>query len=153
MTQHANEIDVVNLSFGCECHSQALETAINSSAGAGVTYVVAAGNSHKDALTFSPASNPNVIAVSVIVDTDGKCGGFGQGTKYGKDDTLASFSNYGLTVKMGAPGVNILSTFKGHSYRTLSGTSMGQLRMLLEQPHYTKLLTLEQHPQLYSMHL
>ena len=64
VTQHANEIDVVNLSFGCECHSQALETAINNSVAAGVTYVVAAGNSHKDALTFSPASNPNVIAVS-----------------------------------------------------------------------------------------
>ena len=102
MTQHANEIDVVNLSFGCECHSQALETAINNSVAAGVTYVVAAGNSHKDALTFSPASNPNVIAVSAIVDTDGKCGGFGQGTKYGKDDTLASFSNYGRTVN-GSP--------------------------------------------------
>jgi subtilisin len=124
VTQHASEIDVVNLSFGCECHSQALETAINNSVVAGVTYVVAAGNSHKDALTFSPANNPNVIAVSAIVDTDGKCGGIGQSTKYGKDDTLASFSNYGRTVKMAAPGVNILSTFKGHSYSTLSGTSM-----------------------------
>ena len=124
VTQHANEIDVVNLSFGCECHSQALETAINNSVAAGVTYVVAAGNSHKDALTFSPANIPNVIAVSAIVDTDGKCGGIGQSTKYGKDDTLASFSNYGRTVKMAAPGVNILSTFKGHSYSTLSGTSM-----------------------------
>jgi subtilisin len=124
VTQHANEIDVVNLSFGCECHSQALETAINNSVAAGVTYVVAAGNSHKDALTFSPANIPNVIAVSAIVDTDGKCGGIGQSTKYGNDDTLASFSNYGRTVKMAAPGVNILSTFKGHSYSTLSGTSM-----------------------------
>jgi subtilisin len=124
VTQHANEIDVVNLSFGCECQSQALETAINNSVAAGITYVVAAGNSHKDALTFSPANNPNVIAVSAIVDTDGKCGGIGQSTKYGKDDTLASFSNYGRTVKMAAPGVNILSTFKGHSYSTLSGTSM-----------------------------
>jgi subtilisin len=124
VTQHANEIDVVNLSFGCECQSQALETAINNSVAAGITYVVAAGNSHKDALTFSPANNPNVIAVSAIVDTDGKCGGIGQSTKYGKDDTLASFSNYGRTVKMAAPGINILSTFKGHSYSTLSGTSM-----------------------------
>ncbi len=84
MTQHANEIDVVNLSFGCECHSQALETAINNSVAAGVTYVVAAGNSHKDALTFSPANIPNVIAVSAIVDTDGKCGGIGQSTKIWK---------------------------------------------------------------------
>ena len=124
ITQHAGEIDVANLSFGCECSSSALDLAINSSVQAGITYVVSAGNDHKDASTFSPASNPNVIAVSAIADSDGKCGGLGPPTNHGSDDTLADFTNYGKAVSIAAPGVNILSTYKDDSYTTLSGTSM-----------------------------
>jgi subtilisin len=124
ITQHASEIDVVNLSFGCDCSSPALEAAINSSVQAGVTYTVSAGNDHKDASTFSPASDPNVIAVSAIADSDGKCGSTGEPTNHGNDDTLADFSNYGKVISISAPGVNILSTYKDNSYTTLSGTSM-----------------------------
>jgi subtilisin family serine protease len=124
ITQHANEIDVANLSFGCECSSAALDAAINSSVQAGITYVVSAGNDHKEASTFSPANDPNVLAVSAIADSDGKCGGFGAATNHGSDDTLADFSNYGKAVSIAAPGVNILSTYKDNSYTTLSGTSM-----------------------------
>jgi subtilisin len=124
VTQHASEIDVVNMSFGCECSSSSLDTAINNSVAKGVTYVAAAGNSHKDASTFSPANNPNVISVSAISDSDGKCGGLGSATSYGNDDSFATFSNYGSTVDISAPGVNILSTYKGSSYTKLSGTSM-----------------------------
>jgi subtilisin family serine protease len=65
-----------------------------------------------------------VICVSATVDTDGLPGGFGPGTAYGADDTFASFSNYGAVVDMAAPGVNILSTYIGSRYATLSGTSM-----------------------------
>lgn len=124
ITQHANQIDVVNLSFGCECTSPALDAAINSSVHAGITYVVAAGNDHKDASTFSPANDPNAIAVSAIADSDGKCGGAGPATDHGNDDSLADFSNYGKVISIAAPGVNILSTYKDNSYATLSGTSM-----------------------------
>jgi subtilisin len=124
ITQHANEIDVANLSFGCECTSPALDAAINNSVKAGITYAVSAGNDHKDASTFSPASDPNVIAVSAIADSDGKCGGLGVPTSHGSDDMLADFSNYGKAVSIAAPGVNILSTYKDNSYTTLSGTSM-----------------------------
>lgn len=124
ITQYASQIEVANLSFGCECKSIAFDTAINNSVKAGITFVVAAGNSGKDASTFSPANNPNVIAVSAIGDSDGKCGGKGPSTGFGSDDTLASFSNYGVVVDMAAPGVKIYSTYKGNSYATLSGTSM-----------------------------
>ncbi|MGA9844555.1 MAG: S8 family peptidase [Nitrososphaeraceae archaeon] len=124
ITQHANEIDVVNLSFGCRCDSSALNAAINSAVSAGITFVAAAGNSGADASNFSPASNPNVIAVSAIADSDGKCGGLGQPTQYGNDDTFATFSDYGPKITIAAPGVNILSTYTGGSYTTLSGTSM-----------------------------
>ena len=124
VTANAGEIDVANMSLGCECTSSAMNTAIHNSVAAGVTYVVAAGNSDKDASTFSPANHPDVIAVSAIVDTDGNPGGVGSSTSYGADDTLATFSNFGSTVDMAAPGVNIYSTYKGGSYATMSGTSM-----------------------------
>ena len=130
VTQHANEIDVANLSFGCKCHSNALDIAIHNSVAAGITYVVSAGNSASDANAFSPSNHPDVISVSAVADSDGKCGGLGPPTKYGNDDTFASFSNYGSVVDMAAPGVNIYSTYKGSSYATLSGTSMAS-------PHVT----------------
>ena len=124
VTEHADEIDVVNISFGCACHSDALDTAIHNSIAAGITYVVAAGNDGTDASGTSPANHPDVIAVSAIVDTDGKCGGLGSSSSYGKDDYFASFSNYGSKVDMAAPGVSIYSTWKGGSYAYATGTSM-----------------------------
>jgi subtilisin len=120
----ANQVDVANLSFGCQCKSAALDSAINNAVAKGITFVVAAGNAHTDASTFSPANNPNVIAVSAIADSDGKCGGVRSSTSYGRDDSFASFSNYGSTVDMAAPGVSILSTYKGSTYAYMSGTSM-----------------------------
>lgn len=124
VTANAAQIEVANMSLGCECSSSALNTAITNSVAKGVTYVVAAGNSAKDAGTFSPANHPDVIAVSAIADSDGKCGGLGPSTPYGADDTFASFSNFGSVVDVAAPGVQIYSTYKSGTYATLSGTSM-----------------------------
>ena len=124
VTQNANEIEVANLSFGCECKSSAFDTAINNSIKAGIVFVVAAGNGAKDATNISPANNPNVISVSAIADSDGICGANGPSTRYGSDDTLASFSNYGRVVDIAVPGAKIYSTYKGNTYATMSGTSM-----------------------------
>src|SRR5690349_15810621 len=38
----ANQVDVANLSFGCECKSDALDTAINNAVSEGITFVAAA---------------------------------------------------------------------------------------------------------------
>ena len=54
ITNHADEIDVVNLSLGCKCKSTALDEALNESIAKNVAYVVAAGNIHIDASSFSP---------------------------------------------------------------------------------------------------
>jgi hypothetical protein len=125
VTANASEIEVANMSLGCECTSAALNTAISNSVDAGITYVVAAGNSNKDASTFSPANHPKVITVSALADFDGLPGGLGSPTcRTDEDDTLANFSNWGELINVTAPGVCITSTWKGGGYSTISGTSM-----------------------------
>lgn len=124
VTDHKDEIDSVNLSFGGPGPDDALHTAISNSVKAGVTYAAAAGNENMDAGSLIPASFPEVITVSAIADSDGKCGGQGPSTSYGSDDKFASFSNYGSVVDVAAPGVSIFTTYKGGSYgSSFSGTS------------------------------
>ncbi len=123
VTGKAAEIEVANMSLGGG-NSVALNSAIANSAAKGVVYAVAAGNSGADAGGTSPANSPDVLCVSAIVDTDGKPGGFGGATSYGADDTFATFSNFGAVVDIAAPGVKVLSTYKGGAYATFSGTSM-----------------------------
>lgn len=125
VTKNANRIDVANMSLGGEFKSQALDEALTKSVAAGVTYAVAAGNSAKDAKTFSPASHPDVICVSAMADYDGVGGGLGTATcRDDADDTFASFSNFGEVVDIAAPGVCITSTWIGSTEKTISGTSM-----------------------------
>jgi subtilisin family serine protease len=123
VTANAGNIRVANMSLGGP-DSLALKNAIHNSVAAGVAYCVAAGNSARDASSTSPANCPDALTVSAIVDTDGQCGHHGRRSTYGKDDTFASFSNWGPFVHIAAPGVNIYSTYKGGSYATMSGTSM-----------------------------
>jgi len=127
-------IKVANLSLGGpgwsdnNCgfsNNDALHRAVCRARDAGVTMVVAAGNSGVDATGAVPAAyNDAVITVSALADSDGKSGGTGSNTSYGADDTFASFSNWGSPVDIGAPGVSIYSTWIGSSYKSISGTSM-----------------------------
>ena len=126
VTSQAADIEVANMSLGFVGTSAALDSAITNSTDAGVTYVVAAGNSNIDASQFSPASHPDVITVSALADFDGVPGGLGSPTcRSDVDDTLADFSNFGPSVEIAAPGVCIYSTFLNDGYLgTYSGTSM-----------------------------
>jgi subtilisin family serine protease len=125
VTANAATIEVANMSLGCECSSAAMDDAITSSVAAGVVYAVAAGNSDKDASTFSPANHPDVITVSALADFDGEPGGAASPTcRTDQDDTLADFSNFGPLVELAAPGVCIRSTWLDGGYHTISGTSM-----------------------------
>jgi thermitase len=75
--------------------------------GNGAVIVAAAGNDGDSTLNY-PAAYAQVISVAA---TDSQ-------------DAHASFSNANADVEIAAPGVNVLSTVRGGSYATLSGTSM-----------------------------
>ncbi|KAK1830165.1 peptidase S8/S53 domain-containing protein [Podospora conica] len=110
--QGAVKRSVINMSLGGAL-STALNSAVKQATDAGITFVVAAGNSNVDAIGVSPASAPSAITVGA---TDGT-------------DQRAWFSNFGPSVDLFAPGVAILSSVVGSSntgtaYYT--GTSMGK---------------------------
>jgi subtilisin len=131
VTANAAIIEVANMSLGgsgsdSNCGgNDSYHNAICRSVAAGVTYVVAAGNSSANANNFQPATYEEVITVSALADFNGAPGGGAASTcRADVDDTFANFSNYGADVDLIAPGVCILSTWKGSSYNTISGTSM-----------------------------
>ena len=153
VTAHAAEynIKVANMSLGgwgssdnnCgNTNGDAMHKAICKSAKKGVTYVVAAGNSYGWASSSVPAAyDDTLITVSALADSDGKPFGMGTSTSRGPDDTFAPFSNYGPEVDIGAPGVDIFSSYLDGQYTTMSGTSMAS-------PHVAgaAALYLEAHP-------
>jgi subtilisin len=134
------KIKVANMSLGgagtddghCgNSNGDALHKAICTSVAAGVTYVVAAGNSNTDFANFVPAAYDEVLAVTAIADFNGQPGGGAPATcRVDVDDTPADFSNFttpgsaDAAHTIAAPGVCILSTWKGGGYNTISGTSM-----------------------------
>ncbi len=130
VTAHASEIDVANMSLGCPCISNAMNTAVNNSITAGVVYAIAAGNDGVNVSTQTPSNNPNAIIVSALADFDGKPGGLlNKGFVYSnctenRDDSFACFSNYGSGVTIMAPGTDILSTYLNGGTAKLHGTSM-----------------------------
>ncbi len=104
----------------CSASSGAVHQAICGLVNEGVVFTMSAGNDSRVKTAY-----PEVLAVSALADFDGKAGGFGSPTcRSDEDDTLANFSNYGPSVDIAAPGVCILSTWKGGGYNTISGTSM-----------------------------
>jgi hypothetical protein len=119
---HSDEIDVLNVSIE-NPYSSVLNSSISRAAEKGLIIVVGAGNDAMDASNMSPAGSPDVISVSGLADSDGKCGGLGPVTTYGKDDTFANFSNFGKVIDIASPAVDILTTFNNSDYALDSGTS------------------------------
>lgn len=121
VTQHADEIEVANMSLTGDGEFQSLTDAIDAAVAAGVVFTLAAGNDHVDVSGVFPAGHASAITVSAFEDYDGIPGGLSGNTQ---DDTFANFSNYGLGVDIMAPGRNIRSTVPGGGLGTKSGTSM-----------------------------
>ena len=110
----------------------ALHQAICRSTAAGVTYVVAAGNSAVNFAASAPASYPEALTVTAMSDSDGIAGGTGGAPtcRTGEtDDAFATFSSFAVAAAeqnhtVAAPGVCIGSTWLSSGYTTISGTSM-----------------------------
>lgn len=98
---------VINLSLGATTNSIALESAVNYAWNKGAVLVATAGSTAGTTPSY-PAYYPHVIAVACSDQVDQKC----------------SFSSYGDWVDVAAPGLQILTTFLGSTYQTLSGGSM-----------------------------
>lgn len=110
-------IRVINSSLGGAGNAKALRNAIRNAGDAGILVVASAGNSGADNDT---AAEPNYPAAwSSSIDT------LISVAALNRVDNLWGGSNTGhTTVDVGAPGVDILSTFPGDGYIPSSGTSM-----------------------------
>ena len=128
-------VDVMSNSWGGGDASLALKDAITAANAAGIFFVAAACNeSNNNDTTASFPANYKIDNVISVGSMDGR----------GK---RSSFSNYGEnSVHVFAPGSNIYSTFKGNSYKSLSGTSMacpfvsGILGLLKSHDSYLSIL-------------
>src|SRR5882672_6509413 len=101
-----NGARVINLSFGMGGTYGSIQNALAFAASNRVVVVASAGNQNKLTAQF-PSSVSSVISVASVDHHDVK----------------ASFSNYGSTVYVTAPGVNIISAYPGGMYGMVSGTS------------------------------
>lgn len=99
---------VISMSLGGPGSSQAMQDAVDYAISRGASVVAASGNSNSS-VAF-PGNCNGVITVGAV----------------SSNNQRASFSNYGPEMDVVAPGVNIISSYKGSasSYTTMSGTSM-----------------------------
>ena len=100
-------VDVLNMSFSMSRDSPALRQALTDAAAAGIAVVASVGNDSDNTVNDVPACYPNVLGVAA--------------TDFA--DRLASFSNYGPTVSVDAPGAFVVSTVPGGRYAAAWGTS------------------------------
>ncbi|KAK8108268.1 endopeptidase K [Apiospora kogelbergensis] len=110
------EKSVINMSFGGLVQldvlrprqRDVLQMASQKASAEGIFVVASAGNLHVPTVVMSPAGEPEVCAVGAI----------------DRNDTRAWFSNYSPGVDLLAPGVEVLSAWRGNKTRLLDGTSM-----------------------------
>lgn len=103
--------DVINLSLIADYPNEIMDQSIRGAAAKGIYVTIAAGNSGAHAGNYSPGRTEGERIYTV--------------SAFGSRDTWARFSNYGNPpIDYSEPGVDILSTNKGDSYTTKSGTSM-----------------------------
>lgn len=98
--------NIINLSLGVQEKNELIAKAIDYAKSKGVFVVAAAGNENENSDNFSPAGDGAFTVAAMNYD-------------YRK----AYFSDYGNSIKVSAPGVQILSTVPG-GYEAWDGTSM-----------------------------
>jgi len=106
-----NGADIINNSWGCSfpCPSDPIvENAVRFAHNLGVVVVFSAGNNDDDVDEYSPQNMAETITVA--------------SSDY--DDERSSFSAYGSSIDVTAPGETIASTYMGDDYVYMDGTSM-----------------------------
>ncbi len=102
-----NGANVINMSFGTEVASPALQAAVSYALSNGVICVASSGNDGEQEMVY-PAGFDGVIGV-------------GSSTA---SDTRSVFSNWGVdSVWMAAPGEALVTTYPGNNYAGVWGTS------------------------------
>lgn len=102
-----NGAKVINMSLGGN-HSSYLDDKISYALKKGVTIVAAAGNEKQNTSRICPAHLKKIIVVGAVNSSNRR----------------PSFSNFGKSLDVVAPGVNIISCVPGGSYESMTGTSM-----------------------------
>ncbi|MDQ0297871.1 subtilisin [Salibacterium salarium] len=106
------DVDVINMSFGMIQHSNAMESIVDEAYENDTIVVAASGNRGESSSSGNrveyPARFDSVVAVGAVDENNER----------------AYFSAAGDAVELAAPGVDIVSTYKGSSFGPLSGTSM-----------------------------
>jgi hypothetical protein len=97
---------VINMSFSRSTPSNELKRAINRAISQGLVVVASAGNEGQGTARY-PASHPGVISVASTAD----------------DDTRSSFSNFGPTIFVAAPGEAVITTYPWGTFAAAWGTS------------------------------
>lgn len=102
--------DVINLSLRQPNQGSGhyLDSMIQKAVENNIVVVAASGNDSMNTKYFCPSHNTNAMIVGAV----------------DSQDNIASFSNYGNSVDVTAPGVDILSSVPNNQYAYLSGTSM-----------------------------
>jgi len=102
--------DIINSSWGCNCSlPKMLIKAYQYAGKKGVVIVSAGGNNASQKNNYSPANLKQVIAVASV----------------DHENQLSSFSDYGTSIDIAAPGQNILSTLaQGSLINNNPGTRM-----------------------------
>ncbi|MFC1570432.1 S8 family serine peptidase, partial [Candidatus Omnitrophota bacterium] len=115
---------VINLSLGGLGYAtSALMKAVKDAIDAGSVIIAAAGNEGADVDGYYPANIPGIISVSATAPgawhPAAADGSHPMASSIDPNDPLASFSNYGDSINLAAPGVDILSL-------RASGTDMNE---------------------------
>jgi len=98
--------DIISCSWGGPGYSQAEVDIIEYATTFGALVIGSAGNDDSDEY-HSPSAYEEVVSVASVND----------------EDVKSSFSNYGLSVDVSAPGENMLTTFPDGEYNRTQGTS------------------------------
>ncbi|HLC47488.1 MAG TPA: S8 family serine peptidase, partial [Candidatus Norongarragalinales archaeon] len=109
----SNGADIISMSLGAgaytgTCDSLAISQASNNAADQGVVVLAATGNNGYINAVSAPSCASKVIAVGAVDKNDGR----------------TPYSNEGPQLDLVAPGSNIVSTYLGGGFVSLTGTSM-----------------------------